>query len=184
MKMVSDACLLVEVDSDSISEFSCMIQRKLSEMGIESVAVPGAHHVSIGYMAGDVDAAILELAAKHIAGKCLSFEISGIEALPGITSGRDYITLRVIGNSDMEESIGMLSSLPCARKFADGFKTHLSLLTIDQGVLGAVELETLARVLELQVLGLIPNLMATIRSVSIFSRCSADVVRLPVGPTR
>ena len=182
MNIVADACLLIEVDSGSINDFSRIVKRKLSDMGVETTASGLNHHISIGYLVGEIETETLKVAAAEIAKKKLCLRITGIEVLPGITTSRDYVALRISGNEELENSVNLISKISGCRQFEDGFKTHLSILSFEKGMLNENELGALARVLELQVLGLLPELGIEIQSVSIFSQHRERIARLPINP--
>lgn len=181
METVTDACLFLEVDPSTIEDIANLIKRKLEEFDIEAKLSQQVHHISIGYLVGNAETALITQVAEEIASNSLSLKATGIEVLPGATTNRDYIALRVDGNEDLQRAINLISEVFNVREFSNGFKTHFSILSIEKGLLNPVELEALARVLEILALGLIPTIKLRIDSISVFSKDYQRVTRVPVG---
>jgi hypothetical protein len=180
---VTNACLLIEVDTVGLEDIKGLIAKMLQDIGIKATLLPQDPHISVGYTIGNMSLEFLKSVASEIAEKSFDLRAAEIELLRGHTSTRDYVALSIAPSADLEYIVGLVSETAITRTFEDGFKTHLSLFSIDKTEATELELDTLARVLELRSLGLVSGTKIGIKSVSIFSDARERVARIPfVGP--
>lgn len=177
MKLITDGCLLIDVSAEKISQLAGAIKSVFTELGIECRPIAQSHHISVGYIVGNFSIEHLKDVAKEIAEKPFHLTFSGIEILRGVTTNQDFIALKVAENSDLDYAVGLLAENAPIRTFKEGFKTHLSLLTIEKDSISEADL--VARYVELKVLGLISDIKLAVDRISIFSNDRKKIAQIP-----
>lgn len=137
--LIENAYISVEVGNRALCSLRDGLREALGHYGVVSENASIAPHVSIAYGQGRASLASLERTAESIAECGFNVCSHGFEILEGQSTEYDYLALTLESDGDIEEAIAVAKDSMSLKRFAGGFKGHVSLLRFKKGSLDRSE---------------------------------------------
>jgi hypothetical protein len=114
----------------------CLCEKLAALLATNGIAVERSeadYHVSLAYVVGNCEKAILAQIAKKIAEHKLEARVIGVEVLEGQTTGYDYVALSFETDNEFANVSREISEELSTRTFSGGFRSHLTLFRMKKG---------------------------------------------------
>lgn len=164
---IPNVYISIEVDETTLEGLYTQLKNLLEVLEVNHEISPRPH-VSIAYTVGEKSLIELEEIVGDIAEAPFIIEGQGLCIIPGAVVPKDFIALQIRDNDDFLYAQEFVAENMEIKTSFNGqnFLAHISLFTIDKG-LDSVH-EDLARVLEMNLIGLVPIKLKG-KSISVFN---------------
>ncbi len=133
MEQVTQPYISVDINPQTVEGLCESIAAALASHGINVERSQNDLHVSLAYVLGNCEKAVLAQVAKRIAEHKLEAQVAGVEVLEGQTTGYDYVALSFEVGNEFAAVSKEISEELSTRSFQGGFRSHLTLFRIKKG---------------------------------------------------
>ena len=165
---LSNVSISLDINKENIIYLQNRLGQVLSKLKIRYNKVKNPH-VSTAYLLGEYDYQYLVETIRILSNFQFNFKAVGIEILPGATTNKDYIVLRLAPDENFVKALNYIEKESDIVKFSGGFKTHLSLFSVAKGLLTPEAIHNVEKMLETQNLSLLHTMNITPQSISLFN---------------
>lgn len=144
--MIENAYISLELEAPVLAPIRERIKEKMAQWQVE-VPLRDAH-ISLGYTIGCEREERLAALLRIIARRQIEFRISGVEVLEGLTTPYDYIVLTLEEPDEFCQARQHVEANCKVKRFAGGFKLHVTLLQVAKGSVPFNSREPVRRSLE------------------------------------
>ena len=128
--ILKDVSIALDVSNEEVLAIQSKIGRILSNQKMKYQKIKNPH-VSTAYLIGEYDYEYLVTTLKLLSNLEFKFKASKIEVLEGATTKRDYVVLLLEPDESFLKAIKIIEQESDIIKFAEGFKTHISLFSVE-----------------------------------------------------
>ncbi len=144
-RQIENAYISVEIKNGAMTRFRNGLRESLSSEGQICEDASESIHVSIAYGLGSVGFETVEQTVSEIADSGFQTRATGFEILQGTSTPYDYLVLSLEAQGDFQQAVEIVSGRMPTKTFAEGFKSHVSLLRFPKGSLGSDRAQALVR---------------------------------------
>lgn len=166
--ILSNVSISLDVDKENILYLQHRLGPILSKQGIKFNKIKNPH-VSTAYLVGEYDYPYLVETMKMLSNFQFNFKAVGIEILHGVTTNKDYVVLRLNPDDNFLKALNYIEKESDIVKFTGGFKTHLSLFSVNKGIITEETIVKVEESLEENNLSLLHTMSIKPQSISLFN---------------
>lgn len=145
MNTIRDAYISIEIKDQNLGNFRSGLQSALRDQGLSCEAPAADLHVSIAYGQGEIGMDRLSETVREIARRGFMVRAKGFEILEGRSTPYDYLVIALESSGAIQDAVSTASGRMATKRFAGGFKSHVSLLRFAKGSICRTALADLIR---------------------------------------
>lgn len=167
-EQLKDAAIALDLNPENLKPIHMKISKFLKDKKINYEKINNPH-VSTAYLLGHNKFSDLANLVKTISHYDFEFKVTGIDVLSGCTTNKDYLVLKVEAPESFYKALQAIEEESDIMKFPGGFKTHISLYSIEKGMLKQEDVVELKNKIEKQQFTLNHQISLKPNAVSVFN---------------